>query len=151
VDLNVHLHITIRIGELQVLESTPRANRFGVVFEDHGETGYFYGIDVSTSDLTILDALEIYNVSAFKDEDRERKLEIVWTDDGLRAALIINGSVQAVYDFMKRRAACRANFPPADGSFIGVRVLPALHAVRRRVRLYGRESDQTMATLKEAA
>lgn len=57
-------------------------------------------IDVSTSDLSILNALEIYDVSAFKVEDRVRKLEIAWTDDGLLAALIIDASVEAVYDFI---------------------------------------------------
>ena len=49
------------------------------------------------------------------DRNRRSDVEVVWTDDGLKAALLINDYAHAVVDFGARRAYCRTNFPPPTG------------------------------------
>ncbi len=39
---------------------------------------------------------------------------IVWSEDGLKAALLINEYPHAVIDFAACRAYCRSGFPPPD-------------------------------------
>lgn len=61
-----------------------------MTFEDDLTTGYFYAVDTKP-DLKILDALHIYNVADVIDKDKSCKLQIVWTDNGKVASLLING------------------------------------------------------------
>jgi hypothetical protein len=96
------------------VESFPERGRFGAVFEDDGETGYFYGLDASDGDQSILDALHIYNVKDVADRYRASQLEIVWSQDHARVALLINGHPQAAFDFALKRGYCRTNFPPTS-------------------------------------
>lgn len=51
-------------GEDTFIESFSQENRYGVVFEDDGETGYFYAVerDEEGQGLRVLDALHIYEV-----------------------------------------------------------------------------------------
>ena len=51
-------------GEDTFIESFSQENRYGVVFEDDGETGYFYAVerDEEGMGLRVLDALHIYEV-----------------------------------------------------------------------------------------
>jgi hypothetical protein len=80
-------------------------------FEDDGETAYFYAVDLTRSDNMILDAVQIYNVANVTDRDRLSTLSIVWSEDGLRCALQINGHSHAPFDFSAEREYCRTNFP----------------------------------------
>jgi hypothetical protein len=41
-------------------------------------------------------------------------VEIVWSPDQQRVALLLNGRAQAAFDFEARRAYCRSNFPMAS-------------------------------------
>jgi hypothetical protein len=84
--------------------------QFTAVFEDDGDTGYFYAHDRANG-ARVLDAVHIYNVSSVVDKDRESIAEIVWTPDGLKAALSINDYPQAIIDFAERRSYCRTGFP----------------------------------------
>lgn len=48
---------TIKVGEKIVIEGPSPSTDFAVVFEDDGETGYFYGLDESCQSDPIVDAL----------------------------------------------------------------------------------------------
>jgi hypothetical protein len=39
---------------------------------------------------------------------------LVWSSDGLKAALLVNNYPHAIFDFEVRRGYCRTGFPPAD-------------------------------------
>ncbi|MHC4121188.1 MAG: DUF2251 domain-containing protein [Planctomycetota bacterium] len=85
----------------------------GVVFEDDGETGYFYATD--SGGTTIFDALHLYDR---QDNDRLRQGEevfVVWNPGRQRAAIFYHDQFQAVFDFTARRGACRTGFPPSKG------------------------------------
>lgn len=101
----------ITVGSPILLESTSPENAFAVFFEDEGDTGYFYALDTSR-DPPILDALHIYNVANVADREVPSKLQIAWSYDGLKSALIINDYFHAVFDFESKRGFCRAAFPP---------------------------------------
>jgi hypothetical protein len=60
------------------------------VFEDDGESAYFYAVDLTRSDNTILDAVDVCNAANVTDRDRPSTLSIIWSDDGLQCALLIN-------------------------------------------------------------
>ena len=91
-----------------------------VVFEDEGIAGYFYACDRSHQKLedSILDAMLIYNVEALAKSDDElqrpepqRIATIEWSRDGQQAALYLDGSAQALFDFAARCGYCRMDFP----------------------------------------
>jgi hypothetical protein len=106
---------TITVGQSTVVQGPSPSTSYGVVFEDDGETGYFYGIDFSRRDNPIVDALAIYNVEQVA--DRAKVVQLVWAQDGLKAALLINGYPHAVFDFEGKRGYCRTGFPPATGKW----------------------------------
>jgi hypothetical protein len=78
-------------GDDVFFASDSPAHPHSVSFEDDGETGYFYALDLSRSENIIVDAMHIYNVSNVTDRDRPSILSIVWSGDGLKCALLING------------------------------------------------------------
>jgi len=90
------------------------SSTFNAVFEDDGDTGYFYAYDRALSEAPILDAVHIYNVKSVLDRERPSVVEITWSADGLKAALLINGYPHAVIDFSQRCSFCRTEFPPAS-------------------------------------
>ena len=105
---------TINVGEEKPIFGESPKGRFATVFEDDGETGYFYAMDAEKSDNQICDAVHIYNVKDVVDKDIPSKIEIVWSEDGLKSALLINDFPHAVFDFSAQRGYCRTNFPPSD-------------------------------------
>ena len=58
---------TITVGQPVVVEGPSRNGNFGVVFEDDGDTGYFYSLDFSCDDNPIVDAMHIYNAAQVAD------------------------------------------------------------------------------------
>jgi len=84
---------------------------YETLFEDDGDTGYFYAVDTRLND-PVIDALHIYNVSNVTDGDKPSKVQIVWSNDGLKSALLINNYVHAIFDFDGKRGYCRTGFPP---------------------------------------
>ena len=86
--------------------------RASAVFEDDGETAYFYAVERVDAEPRILDALHIYDVANVADPERESSAEIRWTSDGRHTALFINGYAHAVFDFQARAGCCRSGFPP---------------------------------------
>jgi len=85
---------------------------YSVVFEDDGETGYFYAVERRGDQPHILDAVQIYAVRNVVDREIPSHLEVAWTRNGLHAALYLNGYPHAVFDFQARRGYCRTGFPP---------------------------------------
>ncbi len=71
------------------------------MFEDDGETGYFYAMDLHQVNQPVVDSLFVYNVSDIEQESLKepRRLEICWSEDGYQAFLLINGYPHAVFDF----------------------------------------------------
>jgi hypothetical protein len=108
---------TITIGNPVTLECPSPKTGFAVIFEDDGETGYLYGLDLENKKQPVLDSLHIYNVQDILDPNVSVKLEIRWSEDGLKSGLAINGFVHAVFDFEARKAYCRNNYPPPDRRF----------------------------------
>lgn len=100
----------VRIGEPIVVEAVPDGNRYGVVFEDDGETGYVYGLDQTRPEMPIVDAMLIYGVTDAS-RGREVTLKILWNADNTGATLFADDAPQAVFDFARSQACCRSGFP----------------------------------------
>jgi len=104
----------VRVGVECILESDSPDGAKGVVFEDDGETGYFYARDYSMPEHTFVDALHIYNVKSVTDRDRPSRFRIIWTSDFEAAALLINQRPQAAFHFGQRCGYAVDPFPAAD-------------------------------------
>lgn len=46
-------------------------------------------------------------------------MQLAWSADGLKAAVLINGWPHAVFDFEGRRGYCRTGFPPPNPNWTG--------------------------------
>ncbi|HWB92661.1 MAG TPA: DUF2251 domain-containing protein [Puia sp.] len=102
-------------GEDLFLESFSPENHYGVVFEDDGETAYFYAVekDDEGAGLRILDALHIREsgeVSAADGTD----LKIIWSRDWLKCALVLDSFVHALFDFGNQSGYNINEFPPPN-------------------------------------
>ena len=115
---NIVAEQDIAVGEETVIEAPSPTSPYVAVFEDDGATGYFYALDTSRVDNPIVDALHIYDVESVTDAELASTVQIVWSNDGLKAALLINEYAHAVFDFKSRRGCCRNGFPP-DSSVDG--------------------------------
>ncbi|MBY0572186.1 MAG: DUF2251 domain-containing protein, partial [Undibacterium sp.] len=82
-----------------------------VVFEDDGETGFFYAIDYSSKEQPIQEAMSIYDVHSVTDKSKTSVVHIKWSTDGMKVSLWINDYPHAVFDFTAKRGYCRRNFP----------------------------------------
>jgi hypothetical protein len=102
---------TFQPGDNAFAASDSSDGHYSAFFEDDGDTGYFYAMDLTRSENKILDAVHIYNVANIIDRDRPSTLLIVWSEDGLKCALLINDYPHAVFDFDAQRGYCRTNYP----------------------------------------
>ena len=111
--MSVHLiaEKKIQVGKPTTVEGPSPTPPFAVVFEDDGDTGYFYALDKSRSDSLIVDAMHIYDTKAVSDRHRPSTVQIVWSLDHQKAALLINSYPHAIFDFAARRGYCRTGFP----------------------------------------
>lgn len=106
---------TFTAGVETFVECDSTANNFGVVFEDDGVTGYFYAVEKREGEaLKILDALHIYESDQLEEEAKEIKLQILWSKDWLKCALVINGFCHALFDFEKQGGYNINVFPPLN-------------------------------------
>ena len=108
---SIGLEEEIQIGNEVVLSSDASTSKYGVVFEDDGTVGYLYAIELRGENYDILDAMHIYNVASVVDRDKASTIQILWSDDGLKAALLINDYPHAVVDYANHQGFCRNNFP----------------------------------------
>ena len=113
--LLIYKEQTFTVGQDTFIDSTAE-NNHAVVFEDNEETGYFYAID-RNNNLTILDALHIYNVADVIDKDKPSTIKILWTEDLNKAFLSINNYYHAVFDFQNKAGYCRTGFPSTNGKW----------------------------------
>ncbi|KMK52274.1 hypothetical protein RO21_01410 [[Actinobacillus] muris] len=72
-----------------------------VMFEDDGETGFFYAMDLHQTAQPVVDSLFVYRVSDIEQHTLKepRRLQICWSEDGYTAFLMINEYPHAVFDF----------------------------------------------------
>jgi hypothetical protein len=99
---------TIKLGEPVTLSSG--IEPYQLVFEDDGDTGYVYVLDLRRGDeQPIIDALHLYDVREERGDEHE--VEFLWRDDGLVAIVFIDDVPQALIDFEEPRFMCRTGFP----------------------------------------
>ncbi len=101
---------TLRVGAPVIVTCQSEDQPLATVFEDDGETGYFYALELR-HERQIVDAVHIYNVDAVLDRNRDSEVEILWSADNLRSLLLIDGYPHAVFDFSAKRGYCRTGFP----------------------------------------
>ena len=104
-------------GQEVFVECPAEESPYMVVFEDDTDTGYFYALeetDAETGAQRILDALHIYNVEEVEPSEKPWNLKIIWSQDWLRCALVINGNCQALFDFEHQGGHNLNEFPPPN-------------------------------------
>ncbi len=111
------LERSFRRGTPIVLESPGPRGPNKVVFEDDGETGYFYALDLSRPEQSqIVDAIAIYAVATVQRAAKADTVRVQWAADGGKAALFLNGRAEAVFDFDQKRGYARSASPMPAGS-----------------------------------
>lgn len=102
----------LRVGRPLVVDADSPVGRYATVFEDDGETGVFYAVDTDVEDGNpVQDALLVYVAVDVTDAERPSTLEIGWSDDGLKALLLINDEPHAAFDFARRQGWCQLARP----------------------------------------
>ena len=102
---------TFSPGDKSYISSTSPLGSVATAFEDDGDTGYFYAMERSGSDIRIVDAVQVYVARNVVDRDRPSELAIIWSADGLKSALLLNNYPHAAFDFAAKRGYCRTGFP----------------------------------------
>ena len=87
---------------------------FVVMFEDDGETGYFYAMDLNNPAQPIADSLYVYGVDSIEGRHEPRKFQICWSEDGNQAFLLVNGYPHASFDFTRLVGYNHSKFPMPD-------------------------------------
>jgi len=124
-------------GEDLFAESFSPESPYGVVFEDDGQTAYFYAVekDKEGTGLRVLDALHIRETGLESEEAGEgsgfnqvgeevapspgatpkpSRLQIVWSKDWMKSALVIDGLCHALFDFIAHGGYNINEFPPPN-------------------------------------
>lgn len=96
-------------GDIMII-SHSHASCYTTIFEDEGETGYF-SLCENDKELEYLDSLHIYDTDQVQSAI---KVEIIWSEDGFKSALLINGIMHAAVNYEIMQSCCRTGFPPAD-------------------------------------
>jgi hypothetical protein len=104
----------INVGEPAVIEGPAPKGPYVAVFEDDGETGYFYALDTRLEETPIQDAVQIYNVANITDRHKPSLVTIGWSEDHQKAVLLINEHPHAVFDFSAKQGFCRTGYPPPN-------------------------------------
>jgi len=104
------------VGDQIEIEGEAPEGNFAVMFEDDGDTGYFYALDTSQTEQSIQDAVQIYNVANVTDRNKPSVVKIGWSTDFRKAVLLINGYPHAIFDFEDQQGYCRTGFPPAPNN-----------------------------------
>ena len=105
---------TFRVGQALVVDADSPVGRYATVFEDDGESGVFYAVDTDIDDGNpVQDALLVYVAADVTDAELASTLEIGWSDDGLKALLLINDQPHAAFDFAQRQGWCQLALPEA--------------------------------------
>ena len=114
--LHVAADTQLKIGTKPVVLGPGKTPPRAVVFEDDSRAGYFYAVELGAGgERRVLDAVHIYDVGNVPEGERQVKLRLVWSLDGNKAALEIDGFTHAVFDFAAHRGYSRQSFPGAAG------------------------------------
>lgn len=105
----------INVGSKVVIEAPSPSSPYTVIFEDDGETGYFYALDPLKKEQPVQDVLHIYDLGSVRDRKKPSIAQIAWTEDGTKVVLLINRYPHAVFNFSDKRGYCRPAFPPPHG------------------------------------
>src|SRR5205085_11711485 len=104
------MHQTLHVGAPTVIEAFADRTPYGALLEDDGEVAYFYGLDTRRGDHVVLDAVYLYSVPNVVlhptddlNVDVPCDVEIAWSTDQERVALLLNGRAHAVFDFAAKR------------------------------------------------
>lgn len=100
------------VGEAMAIKSLAPDGMLAAVFEDDGNTGYFYALDESAEGNPVRDAVHIYNVEDISDAHISSDVKIGWSEDCLKCVLLINGYPHGVFDFEGKNGYCRSGFSP---------------------------------------
>jgi len=95
-------HQTFLPGNDSFAATAAPDGRYGAFFDDDGESAFFYALDLDSDEL-ILDAVHVYDVAAIAGRKRHTSLDIVWSPDGHKCALLLDGRPRAAFDFEARR------------------------------------------------
>jgi hypothetical protein len=103
-------------GEDLFMESFSPENRNGVIFEDDGDAAYFYAVekDEEGVGLRVLDALHIHEREEGEHEPRRSRLQLIWSRDWLKCALVIDGQCHALFDFEAQGGYNINRWPPPN-------------------------------------
>mgnify|MGYP000901987644 CR=1 FL=1 len=102
---------TIHVGVTGHIQGDAPEGSYSAVFEDDGDTGYFYALDFGSGGQPIQNALHIYNAASISDKHLPSEVKIGWSVGGEKVVLLINGHPHAVFDFSSKRGYCRTGFP----------------------------------------
>lgn len=102
-------------GEDLFVESFSPESPYGVVFEDDGQTAYFYAVekDREGTGLRVLDALHIRETEESAAQ-KPGRLQIVWSRDWMKSALVLDGLCHALFDFIAHGGYNINEFPPPE-------------------------------------
>ena len=105
---------SFKVGQPLVVDADSPIGRYAVVFEDDGDAGCFYAVDTDVEDGNpVQDALLVYVAADVTDAELASTLEIGWSNDGLKALLLINEVPHAAFDFARRQGWCLSALPEA--------------------------------------
>ena len=108
---------SITVGSPAVVQGDAPEGELSAVFEDDGDTGYFYFLDYGSGGQPIQDAIRIYNVADVADKHLPSKVEVAWSLNGANSLLLVNGHPQAAFDSTTKLAYSRTGSPaPAPES-----------------------------------
>jgi hypothetical protein len=91
------------VGQPFLVTSKSPSRSLGAVFEDDGETGWFYALRLPEH--TILQSAHVYNAASVVDRHREFDFRIQWSEDGFQSTLLINGLARSILDLSAADAA----------------------------------------------
>lgn len=103
-----------KIGEKAQLQALFEIADYGAVFEDDGDTGYFYLLDEDG----VIDALHIYNADEIADRDIPANIVILANESCTIFALAINDVIFAIFDTEKKFGKNLSAFPEVVSDWI---------------------------------
>ena len=102
---------TITVGTKSSISAISPSNEYAVVFEDDSESAHFYALNAFRNDQKILDVINIYTVEQVSDCKTLCSVRIIWSNDGSKVMLKIDGYPHAVFDFLAKQGYGRTNYP----------------------------------------
>ena len=112
--INIVAEEEFKVGTETVVMGYAPEGGLSAVFEDDGDTGYFYALDSGVEGNSIQDAVHIYDVANVTDKDKPSKVTIGWSEDNQKVVLLINDYPHAIFDFVEKQGFCRTGFPPSN-------------------------------------